>query len=151
MQQGAYKSFSACCAALGHTPALANSCGCNQEEYINKSFNSVRFRDVTSAAPCIAKLRCTSPNGASACCCLRVGDATFEICHPAVVLVLWVRVWSDSFLLAPWWISVCITQMWICHSSQLISQAVLGNTRCPTLGHHYQHHNPKPFVVPVDD
>lgn len=89
--------------------APASSCGCKQEEYINKSFNSVWFRDVTSAALCVAKLRCASPNGASACCCLRVGDATFEICCPACVIVLWVCVWSDSFLFAQLWISVLPT------------------------------------------
>lgn len=85
--------------------ATASSCGYKQEEYINKSFNSVWFHDVTSAALCVAKLRCASPNGASARCCLRVGDATFEICCLACVLVLWVYVWSDSFLFARPWIS----------------------------------------------
>ena len=118
LQQGVYKSFLACCAIVRHTPAPANSCGCKQEKHVNKSFNSIWFHDVTSAALWIAKLHCTSPNGASACYCPRIGDAMFEICCPAFVLVPWVWVWSDSFLLAPLWVSVCVTEMWLWHSTQ---------------------------------
>lgn len=56
-EQGMCKSLSACCAVVGHMLAPANSCCCEQEEYINKSFHSEWVHDVTTATLCIAQVQ----------------------------------------------------------------------------------------------